>query len=171
MVLTAAKSALFFLCGITLLKAPLAAQAEPNDSETKKIIYEKHTPPLALRKLIDAAVLMLEARAYEQFIRTFVPESDRGKFEKAYRREGSVDYTLWGQEKGSKLLNILRKLSSAEAVVDAERVCFFPPGENTPLLSFIAVRSMWLIENNSRCTERKPARRPALVTPTAPAAP
>lgn len=154
----AAKGAVSFLLGIVLSSVSLIAQSEPSAGETEKIVYEKHTPPLALRKLIDAAILMLEAKAYEQFIRTFVPENDRGKFEKAYRREGIVDYALWGQEKGSKLLNVLRKLSSSEAVVAPERVCFFPPGETTPLLSFIAVRSMWLIENSSRCAERKPAK-------------
>jgi hypothetical protein len=136
----------------------LSAQSENSSAAPDRVEYEKHIPPLSLRKLIDAGVLMLEARAYEQFIRTFVPESDRGKFEKAYTREGAVDYQLWWQEKGSRLLNVLRSLGGAEAVVTPSRVCFFPAGETKPLLSFIQVRSMWLIENHSRCGERKPAK-------------
>ncbi len=152
----------FLLTILLIVGGMLFAQTENSSGAPARLEYEKHVPPLPLRKLVDAAVLMLEARAYEQFIRTFVPESDRAKFEKAYTREGSVDYALWGQEKGSRLLNVLRGLSSAEAVISAGRVCYFPPGETKPLLSFIQVRSMWLIENNSRCGERKPAKPPVL---------
>ncbi|MFZ5627479.1 MAG: hypothetical protein ACOY5B_00005 [Spirochaetota bacterium] len=147
-----------FLLMFLLAGGILSAQTENSSSLPTRTEYEKHVPPLGLRKLIDAAVLMLEARAYEQFIRTFVPESDRGKFEKAYTREGGVDYALWGQEKGSRLLTVLRSLGSAEAWVSPTRVCYFPAGESKPLLSFIQVRSMWLIENSSRCPERKPAK-------------
>jgi hypothetical protein len=147
-----------FLVTILLAGGMLSAQTESSSTAPNRVEYEKQVPPLSLRKLIDAAVLMLEARAYEQFIRTFVPESDRGKFEKAYTREGAVDYALWGQEKGSRLLNVLRSLGVAEAVVTPSRVCFFPAGETKPLLSFTQVRSMWLIENNSRCGDRKPAK-------------
>lgn len=148
------------LLPIFLAGGLLSAQAGNSADSAARPEYEKQIPPLALRKLVDAAVLMLEARAYEQFIRTFVPESDRGKFEKAYTREGMVDYPLWGQEKGNRLLKVLRSLASAEAVVGPTRVCYFPPGETKPLLSFIRVRSMWLIENTSRCGERKLAKPP-----------
>ena len=149
-----------FLLMILLAGGMLSAQAENSGTTPPRVEYEKQVPPLPLRKLVDAAVLMLEARAYEQFIRTFVPESDRGRFEKAYTREGGVDYALWGQEKGSRLLTVLRSLASAEAVVSSTRVCYFSPGEAKPLLSFIQVRSMWLIENSSRCTDRRPAKPP-----------
>jgi hypothetical protein len=115
--------------------------------------------------MVDAAILMLEARAYEQFIRTFVAEGDRRKFEKAYTREDRVDYERWGEEKAGKLLNTLRSLASAEAVVSSTRVCYFPAGETKPLLSFIRVRSMWLIENSSRCGERRSAKPPPPVAP------
>lgn len=155
---------LLVFSGLTVL----SAQTENVAPAASRPEYEKHVAPLPLRKLIDAAVLMLEARAYEQFIRTFVPESDRGRFEKAYTREGGVDYALWGQEKGSRLLTVLRSLASAEAVVSPGRVCFFPAGETRPSLSFVQVRSMWLIENSSRCPERKPAKLPASPAETAP---
>jgi len=144
-----------FLLFISLLEGTLFAQLENSQITPARVEYEKHVPPLPLRKMVDAAILMLEARAYEQFIRTFVAESDRRKFEKAYTREDRVDYERWGEEKAGKLLNNLRSLAAAEAVVKSTKVCYYKPGERESFFSFVRQRGMWLIENNPRCLERK----------------
>lgn len=148
---------LLFLLG----PAAVSSESVSGTEAVDRPAYEKHIAPLPLRKLIDAAVLMLEAQAYEQFTRAFLSENDRGRFEKAYTRAGGVDYAAWGAQKAGPLLTRLRGLSEAEAVVSPVQVCFFLPGETLPLLSFVQVRGMWLLENSSRCAERKPARPPA----------
>ncbi|MCX7632371.1 MAG: hypothetical protein N2Z22_03450 [Turneriella sp.] len=117
--------------------------------------YEQHIPPLALRKTIQAGILLLEARAYEQFIRVFLSEKDFRKFAENYERPGGVDYARWAAEKSEKVLTLLRSLEASEAVNEGMRVCFYRRGENAPLISFYQERGMWLIENKSRCQPRK----------------
>lgn len=142
-----------------LLFAALALSAvdlPPETSNSIRIVApttEKvAVPPLSLRKMIDAGVLMLEARAYEQFIRSFIADADRPNFERKFKTEGGeVDYAAWGVKRGKGVLVVLRSLDKALVSLEPGRVCFFNEGQKEPIMSFIAVRTMWLIENRSVC--------------------
>ena len=122
-------------------------------------LWQKSSPRLLntdpkkimLLKLIDAGVLMLEGRAYQQFIQAFVGDEDRRRFEQAYSKTGSVDYILWGRDKGEAMLGVLRQIQGKDPIWFGEKACF--PSESLPKksFSFAFTRGAWFIENHSNC--------------------
>lgn len=136
--------------------APKAAEPEAPPVAPIKAKEGRVLPPLALRKLVQASILMLEAKAYEQFIRAYISDTDRPRFEKQFEKDGRVDYAEWGAQKADRLLGVLRSLAEAEVLVEPGRVCYFFADDTRPALSFISVRGMWLIENSTKCKRPKP---------------
>src|SRR5262249_16322222 len=98
-----------------------------------------------------AGILMLEGRAYQQFIQAFVNSEDRRRFEQAYTKNGSVDYENWGRDKGEAMLKVLRQLEAQTPYWIVDRACFL--GENLPKqkFSFLFAKGGWFIENHSNC--------------------
>lgn len=104
-----------------------------------------------LKNLMQAGILMLEGRAYRQFIQAFVDDEDRRRFEKAFGKDGQVDYNAWGKEKGEQMLLVLRKISLQDPVMSANRACFRVDDVPQGKFSFVFTKSSWFIENKSQC--------------------
>lgn len=133
----------------TLWAAPAETRPSPPVSETKPV--ESDPKKVMLAKLIDAGILMLEGKAYQQFIQAFVSDEDRRGFEKAFGKKGFVDYNEWGKEKGEAMLRVLKQLQGKDPLWFGEKACF--ANENLPKknFSFSFTRGAWYIENHSNC--------------------
>jgi hypothetical protein len=112
---------------------------------------DKNLREVMLEKLIQAGILMLEGGAYRQFIQTFVTDEDRRRFEKAYAKNGPVDYARWGVEKGQPMLAILRQLAVSEPQWLGQRACYAAEGLPQQRFSFLFNGDGWFIENRSAC--------------------
>ena len=113
-----------------------------------------------LRNLIDAGVLMLEGKAYEQFIQAFVSPEDRRRFEQAYAKQGGINYEVWGSEKGVKLLNVLKQISVKDIVIKDNKACYRTDAAPSGAFSFAYTKGAWYIENQAKCALDKPALTP-----------
>jgi len=144
--------ALFFTV-MALFAAPAPAPAEfkvdPVVPETKPA--ETDPRKIMLARLIDAGVLMLEGKAYRQFIQAFVDDEDRRGFEKVFGKKGFVDYNEWGRDKGEAMLRVLKLIQGKEPLWFGEKACF--ANENLPKknFSFAFAKGAWYIENRSNC--------------------
>lgn len=140
--------------GFFAVTAVLAAPAEnkvPTVPPVEVKAPEADPKKTMLLKLIDAGVLMLEGKAYQQFIQAFVGDEDRRRFEQAYSKTGPVDYAQWGRDKGEAMLRVLKQLQGKEPVWFGEKACF--PNESLPKKSFSFAynKGAWFIENHSNC--------------------
>jgi hypothetical protein len=109
-----------------------------------------------LTKLIDAAILMLDAKAYEQFVLAFFVEEDRKRFEKVFFRKGKIDYVAWGKKNGAKILEMLRRIAITDPAWVVDRACFPLDYETGATFSFLFNDGAWDMENHSACP--KPVR-------------
>jgi len=147
------KYILLFMATIHLLSAQ-PAPALPN----KPVAVDDRKT--MLKNLIEAGVLLLEGKAYRQFIQAFVDEEDRRKFEQAFGKNGQIDYSEWGQQKGDAMLDVLRTIRDMEPVLMANRACYVSDDIPRGKMSFIFTKGGWFIENKSPCPESA-ARKPA----------
>jgi hypothetical protein len=143
---------LFSICSIPLFAQPVPAKPA---GEAVAVAPVAKTPDQerkeTLKKLIDAAVLMLEAKAHRQFIQAFVEDEDRRRFEQAYTRNGAVNYDEWGKEKGVQMLKVLRQIAAMDPTMTEMRACFAVPDIPRGRFSFVFLKGAWFIENKSVC--------------------
>ena len=116
---------------------------------------------LMLNNLLKAGILMLEGKAYRQFIQAFVDDEDRRRFEQAVGKNGYVDYNAWGKEKGEHMLAVLRRISLQDPVMAANRACFRADDIPKGKFSFVFTKGSWFIENKSQCPASAVEGRPA----------
>ncbi len=143
---------LFSVCSIPLFAQGMPAKpaSEPvTVAPVVKTVTEERKE--TLKKLIDAAVLMLEAKAYRQFIQAFVDDEDRRRFEQAYTRSGAVNYDEWGKDKGVQMLKVLRQIAAMDPVMTEMRACYAMPDIPRGKFSFVFIKGAWFIENKSVC--------------------
>lgn len=145
----------------TATPAPPAAPATPTPPPA--VVTPADPRKLMLQNLLKAGILMLEGKAYRQFIQAFVDDEDRRRFEQAFGKNGYVDYNAWGKEKGEHMLAVLRRISLQEPVMAANRACFRAEDIPKGKFSFVFTKGSWFIENKSQCpastVEGKPAER------------
>jgi hypothetical protein len=151
-----ATGALLLCAGIQLSAAEPPATKTSISSPAAKIDERE----VMLRNLIDAGVLMLEGKAYEQFIQAFVSPDDRRRFEQAYAKQGGINYEVWGSEKGTRLLNVLKQISVKDIVIKDNKVCYRTDAAPSGAFSFAYTKGAWYIENQAKCAMDKPAPTP-----------
>jgi hypothetical protein len=156
------------LCSVILFGfLPLLAQSTPAmpPAELKPVEKTVEIDPrkVMLMKLIDAGILMLEGKAYQQFIQAFVGDEDRRRFEQAFSRNGPVNYEAWGKEKGEQMLRVLKTISGKEPIWLMDHACFVNENAPSQKFSFAYSKGAWFIENHSKCPmpeTKKPAEAP-----------
>jgi len=154
-----------FIMGLALATLALAdlaavdapAAENPTPAAVAVTIDERE---VMLRNLIDAGVLMLEGKAYEQFIQAFVSPEDKRRFEQAYAKQGGVNYEVWGSEKGKRLLNVLKQISVKDIVIKDNKVCYRTDAAPSGSFSFAYSKGTWYIENQAKCPAEKAAATP-----------
>jgi len=153
------------ISGIALLALSLAdlaavdAPAVKNPAPTAVAVTIDEREVM-LRNLIDAGVLMLEGKAYEQFIQAFVSPEDKRRFELAYAKQGGVNYEVWGSDKGKRLLNVLKQISVKDIVIKDNKVCYRTDAAPSGSFSFAYSKGTWYIENQAKCPVEKAAGTP-----------
>lgn len=143
------------LCMFFSVLCATTTMAAPQEAKEKPIIFDEHAERKAmLPKLIDAGILMLEGKAYHQFIYTFIDAENLPRFEANYTKDGVVDYARWGREKAFSVLRLLRGLRGTYPRWEGERACFGIGGMDDKSFSFIYIKDAWYIENHSACPVR-----------------
>ncbi|AFM14611.1 hypothetical protein [Turneriella parva] len=137
-----------------------AAEAPAAKNSASSPVAKIDEREVMLRNLIDAGVLMLEGKAYEQFIQAFVSPEDRRRFEQAYAKQGGINYEVWGSEKGVKLLNVLKQISVKDIVIRDNKACYRTDAAPSGTFSFAYTKGAWYIENQAKCAVDKPAPTP-----------
>lgn len=140
---------------------PVAAAETPaSKNSASPPVIKVDEREVMLRNLIDAGILMLEGKAYEQFVQAFVSPEDRRRFEQAYAKQGGVNYEVWGREKGTRLLNVLKQISVKDIVIKDNKVCYRTDAAPSGSFSFAYTKGAWFIENQAKCPADKPAPTP-----------
>lgn len=155
------RSAIFFLFCLI----PVIAQSTPAQPPVEITAPESDPRKTMLLKLIEAGVLMLEGKAYQQFIQAFVGEEDRRRFEQAYSKNGPVNYEVWGKDKGEQMLKVLKAISGREPLWIGERACFVNENVPTQKFSFSFTKGAWFIENHSKCPVPESKKMPEAAKP------
>ncbi len=140
--------------------APAGAVDEPPQGQAPAALQTDEREVM-LKNLIEAGILMLEGKAYEQFIQAFVSPDDRRRFEQAYAKQGGVNYEVWGKEKGVRLLQVLKQISVKDFTIQKSKVCFRTDAAPSGVFSFAYTKGAWYIENQAKCPAEKAAPSPA----------
>ena len=156
---------------VATLAGPILAVDDAAAGPTAPVAAPIDEREIMLKNLIEAGILMLEGKAYEQFIQAFVSPEDRRRFEQAYAKQGGVNYPVWGKEKGTRLLQVLKNISVKDFTIENSKVCFRTEVAPSGVFSFAYSKGAWYIENQAKCPAEKPVTSGEDVKPSKPPAP
>jgi hypothetical protein len=146
-----------FLMLVAAYASPILAVDEAVVSPVDTVAAPIDEREVMLKNLIEAGILMLEGKAYEQFIQAFVSPEDRRRFEQSQQKHGGVNYPVWGKEKGARLLQVLKNISVKDFTIENNKVCFRSEVAPSGAFSFTYSKGVWYIENQPKCPAVKSA--------------